>query len=78
MLLCVAGESWLRCADARGSEASAFSSRGDKIDVLYERYREGTLDASYDLSPVPALERSRQAGELGRVLDSIVETGRTP
>ena len=49
-----------------------------KIDVLYERYREGTLDASYDLSSVPALERSRQAGELGRLLDSIVETGRTP
>ena len=42
-----------------------------KIALMYDHYRAGTLESAYDLSPVPALERSRQAGELARVLDSI-------
>jgi glycosyl transferase family 1/glycosyl transferase family 4 len=42
-----------------------------KIEVLYRHFRAGTLDSAYDLSPVPALERERQAGELARVLDAI-------
>ena len=38
---------------------------------VYGHYRAGTLESVYDLSPVPALERERQAGELARVLDSL-------
>jgi hypothetical protein len=43
-----------------------------KLDVLYAHYRNGTLDRAYDLSAAPDLERSRQAGELARVLDACV------
>jgi len=43
-----------------------------KIDLLYGRFRDGTLDGSYDLSAVPQLERSRQAGALARILDACV------
>jgi hypothetical protein len=43
-----------------------------KLDVLYAHYRDGTLDRAYDLSAAPDLERSRQAGELARVLDACV------
>ena len=44
-----------------------------KLETLYGHYRAGTLESGYDLAPVPALERERQAGELARVLDSIAE-----
>lgn len=43
-----------------------------KIELLYGRFRDGTLDAWYDLGAVPHLERSRQAGELARICDACV------
>lgn len=43
-----------------------------KIDLLYGRFRDGALDTPYDLSTAPDLERSRQAGELARILDACV------
>jgi hypothetical protein len=42
-----------------------------KIETLYDRYRSGDLERSYDLEPVPELERERQAGALARVLDEL-------
>jgi hypothetical protein len=42
------------------------------IDLLYDRFHDGTLDESYDLAPAPQFERSRQAGELARILDACV------
>jgi len=43
-----------------------------QLDVLYGRYRDGSLERAYDLSPAPDFERSRQAGELARILDACV------
>ncbi len=42
------------------------------LDVLYGHFRGGTLERAYDLSEAPDLGRSRQAGELARVLDACV------
>lgn len=43
------------------------------IETLYDRFRAGTLDSSYDLSERDELERSRLAGEMARVLDAETE-----
>ncbi len=40
------------------------------LDTLYTRWRDGSLERAYDLSPRPEFERARQAGELARVLDA--------
>ncbi len=42
------------------------------IEVLYARFRDGTLERAYNLSEASDLERSRQAGALAHVLDACV------
>ena len=45
----------------------------DALGIMYERYRAGTLDAVYDLSPVSECRRDILAGKLAERLDAICE-----
>ena len=79
LALAPAGEARSLVESLRRGETAGPSDVADiarKIDALYGRYRDGSLDHAYDLSPVPDLERSRQAGELARVLDACIAGGK--
>jgi glycosyltransferase involved in cell wall biosynthesis len=68
------GEARALVESLRRGEAAApddVDAIAHKIEMLYQHHRAGTLESAYDLSPVPALERECQAGELARVLDAI-------
>jgi glycosyltransferase involved in cell wall biosynthesis len=43
------------------------------IERMFDLHRAGSLDAHYDLSPRPELERSRQAAALAALLDRMTE-----
>lgn len=79
LALAPAGEARALVESLRRGETAEPTDVADiarKIDVLYGRYRDGSLDRAYDLSPVPDLERSRQAGELARILDACITGGK--
>lgn len=79
LALAPAGEARSLVESLRRGETAGPSDVADiarKIDVLYGRYRDGSLDRTYDLSPAPDFERSRQAGELARILDASVAGGK--
>lgn len=59
----------LRRGETAGPDDVADIAR--KIEHMYAHFRDGILDRSYHLDPVPDLQRSRQAGELARLLDRI-------
>jgi glycosyltransferase involved in cell wall biosynthesis len=47
-----------------------------KIEELFDEFRNGTLDAAFDLSPQPQFERSSLAGDLARLLGELTERKR--
>ncbi len=51
------------------NDTGAIASR---LQLLYERFREGTLDAHYDLSQVDEFRRDVLTEKLARTLDSLV------
>ncbi|MCZ6767567.1 MAG: hypothetical protein O7D32_11625 [bacterium] len=50
-------------------------SIANTIQDMFQKFREGTLDASYDLSPVPAFRRQQLTGQLCELLDRATVKG---
>ncbi len=41
------------------------------LESLYQKYRDGTLETGFDLSPRPEFARESLAGNLARLLDDL-------
>lgn len=54
---------------------SEVESIANTIQDMFQKFREGTLEASYDLSPTPEFQRHQLTGQLCELLDRVTVKG---